>query len=61
MKDRILGAATGPPELERDGPHAIHGCLVPSITYYSYWLACLPGRRTKETEFDDQCVRRLCA
>jgi len=32
MKVRILGAATGPTELEQDGPHAIHGCLVPSVT-----------------------------
>jgi len=60
MKVRILGAGTEPAELERDGPHAIHGCLVPSVTYFSYWLACLPGRRLKISEFDEQCVRHRC-
>jgi len=29
MNVRILGGATGPAELERDGPHAIHGALCP--------------------------------
>ena len=60
MKVRILGAAAGPTELERYGPHAIHECLVPSVPYFSYWLACLPGRRLKLREFDDQCVRYRC-
>jgi len=59
MKVPILGAATGPAELERDGLHATYGCSVPSVTYFSYWLACLSGRRLKLSEFDDQCVRHL--
>ena len=59
MKVPILGAATGPAELERDGLHAIHGCSVPSVTYFSYWLACFSGRRSKRSEFEDQCVRHL--
>jgi len=57
MKVRILVAATGPAELERDGLHAIYGCFVPSVTYFSFWLACLSGRRLKLRDFDDQCVR----
>ena len=57
MKVRILGAATGPAELERDGLHAIYECSVPSLTYFSYWLACLSCRRVKLSDFDDQCVR----
>jgi len=60
MKVRTLGAATGPAELERDGPHAIHGCLVPSVTYFSYSLACLPGRRLKLGAFDEHCGRHRC-
>jgi len=36
MKVRILGAATGSADLERDGPHAVLGCFVLSITYFSY-------------------------
>jgi len=61
MNVRILGAATGPAELERDGLHAINGCFVPSVTYFSYWLACLSDRRLKLSEYDDQCVRhRWC-
>jgi len=44
MKVRILGAATGPAELERDGPHAIHGCLVPSVTHFrTGLLVCRDG------------------
>jgi len=44
MKVRILGVATGPAELERDGPHAIHGCLVPSVTYFrTGLLVCRDG------------------
>jgi len=57
MKVRILGAATGPAELERDGLHAIYGCFLPSVTCFSYWLACLSGRRLELSDFDDQCVR----
>jgi len=43
MKVRILGAGTGPADLERDGPHAIHGCLVPSVTYSTCLPVCLDG------------------
>ena len=57
MTVRILGAATGPAELEQDGPHAILGFFVSSVAYFSYWLACLSGRRLKLSEFDYQCVR----
>jgi len=47
MKVRILGAATGPAELERDGLHAIYGCFVPSVTYFSYWLSLSVWSATK--------------
>jgi len=57
MKIRILGAAIGPAELERDGLHAIYGYFVPTVAYFSYWLAYLSGRRLKLSQFDDQCVR----
>lgn len=40
----FVGAATGLAELDRDVPHAILLCLVPSETYISYWLACLSFR-----------------
>jgi len=45
MVVRFVGAATGLPELERDGPQTIHECLVRTVTYFSYWLACPSGRR----------------
>jgi len=45
MVVRFVGAATGLPELERDGPQTIHECLVPTVSYFSNWLACLSDRR----------------
>jgi len=47
MKVRILGVATQPAQLERDGPHAINGCFLPFSRYSTYWIACLSGRRQK--------------
>jgi len=41
---RSLGAVTGKAELERDGPYATHGCLVPPYrTFGAGLLICLSG------------------
>jgi len=60
MVVRTLGAATWPSGLERGGPHEMRGCLMRSVTYCSYWFACLSGWRL-QLSVSGECLARCAA